>query len=241
MLISKVINIKTLFIATLVFLSSSTIFANTFSESKKVLLKKVYFDNKNTFYCDNPYEIKQINGKEKTLIIKNNNFYTPRKPFTRKGKENIRTSRVEWEHVVPAENFGRNLSCWKEGGRKGCKNDSAFNKMESDMHNLVPSIGEPNADRSNYKYGYDSPKIGMYGACNFEVDFKNRRAFVRDEIKGDIARAYFYMSDKYNLPLSEQEKKMFSVWNKLDSISEWEKIKNKRIEKLQGNSNIFIY
>jgi deoxyribonuclease-1 len=241
MIILKLSDTKFFILTSLLLISTSIASANTFSESKKILLKKVYFDNKNTFYCNNPYEIKQVQGKEKTLIIPNGDFYSPRKPFTKKGDENIRILRVEWEHIMPAENFGRHLSCWKEGGRKGCKKDSVFNKMEADMHNLVPAIGEPNGDRSNYKYGFDTAKIGMYGACKFEVDFKNRRAFVRDEIKGDIARIYFYMSDKYNIPLSEQEKRMFSTWNKTDPISEWEKIKNKRIEKLQGNSNRFIF
>ena len=41
---------------------------------------------------------------------------------------------------MPAENFGRQLSCWKEGGRKACKNDITFNEMEADMHNLVPQL-----------------------------------------------------------------------------------------------------
>ena len=36
-----------------------------------------------------------------------------------------------------AENFGRHLSCWKEGGRKACKKDPIFNEMEADMNNLV--------------------------------------------------------------------------------------------------------
>ena len=40
---------------------------------------------------------------------------------------------------MPAENFGRQLSCWKEGGRKACKNNITFNEMEADMHNLVPA------------------------------------------------------------------------------------------------------
>ena len=35
----------------------------------------------------------------------------------------------------------------------------------------------------------------------------------RDDIKGDIARIYFYMSDKYNVTLSKQERKMMEVWN----------------------------
>ena len=69
---------------------------------------------------------------------------------------------------MPAENFGRQLSCWKEGGRKACKNDITFNEMEADMHNLVPSIGELNADRSNYKFAADKVKVGQYGKCEFQ-------------------------------------------------------------------------
>ena len=141
---------------------------------------------------------------------------------------------------MPVENFGKHLPCWKDGGRKNCKNDITFNEMESDMHNLVPAIGELNADRSNYKFGANKPKVGQYGKCEFEVDFKAKRVYVRDEIKGNIARIYFYMSDKYNINLSPQERKMFEVWNKLDPVDEWERIKNKRVNKLQGNRNKYI-
>ena len=48
------------------------------------------------------------------------------------------------------------------------------------------------------------------------------------------------MSDKYNINLSPQEHKMFEVWNKLDPVDEWERIKNKRVNKLQGNRNKYI-
>ncbi len=141
---------------------------------------------------------------------------------------------------MPAENFGRHLSCWKEGGRKACKKDPIFNEMEADMHNLVPAIGEVNGDRSNYRYGADIPKVGQYGQCKFEVDFKAKRAYPKEDIRGDIARIYFYMSDKYNINLSKQERRMMEVWNKQDPIDEWERVKNERVEKLQGNANPYI-
>ncbi len=44
-----------------------------------------------------------------------NDKYIPIKPFFKSGKVNDRTKNVEWEHIMPAENFGRHLSCWKEG------------------------------------------------------------------------------------------------------------------------------
>jgi len=63
-----------------------------------------------------------------------------------------RASCIECEHVMPAENFGRHLQCWRNGGRKECKKDVTFNTIKGDLHNLQPSIGEVNGDRSNYRY-----------------------------------------------------------------------------------------
>lgn len=214
--------------------------AVSFSKSKKLLLKKVYYDNQTTFYCENPYEIKRVMGKEKTLIVQDERYYTPRNKYYKSGKINTRAQRVEWEHVMPAHNFGKHLPCWQEGGRKACRKDKTFKAMEADMHNLVPAIGEVNGDRSNYRYGANKPKLGMYGKCEFQVDFKAKRAYVKEDIRGDIARTYFYMSDKYNVRLSKQERKMMEVWDKQDPVSNWERIKNKRIEKIQGNLNHYI-
>ena len=185
-------------------------------------------------------EIKILNGKEKTLIIQDEQYYTPRNKYYKSGKINTRAQKIEWEHVVPAHNFGKHLSCWREGGRKACSKDKLFNLMEADMHNLVPAIGEVNADRSNFRFAADLPKKGMYGNCEFEVNFKDRRAYPRKEIRGDIARIYLYMSDKYNINLSNQERKLMEAWNKQDPVDEWERIKNKRVTKIQGNSNPYI-
>lgn len=69
--------------------------AASFSKSKKLLLKKVYHDNMITFYCENPYEIKRVKGKEKTLIVQNEQYYTPRNKYYKSGKINTRAQRVE--------------------------------------------------------------------------------------------------------------------------------------------------
>jgi len=219
---------------------SILVHGNSFSKSKKILVNKIYHDYKVTFYCNNPYEIKQVKGKYKTLIIQDDKYYSPRKLFYKSGKPNTRAQRVEWEHVMPAHNFGKHLACWKSGGRKACRKDKTFKTMEADMHNLVPAIGEVNGNRSNYRYGANKPKATQYGSCNVEIDFKAKRAYVKDDIKGDIARIYFYMSDNYDVKLSKQEIKMMRAWNKSDPVSKWEIIKNKRVEKLQGNRNKFI-
>lgn len=141
---------------------------------------------------------------------------------------------------MPAEKFGRDLPCWKKGGRKACKNDISFNEMQADMHNLVPSIGEINNDRSNYKFAEKTARKNIYGNCEFEINQKLKEVYVKPDIKGDIARIYLYMSDKYNIPLSKSELKMMKEWNIKNPTSAWEKIKNERVFRLQGNRNYFI-
>jgi len=227
---------------TLIILIISTLFLNgaSFSKSKRVLVQNIYHDKQFTFYCNNPYEVKKIKGKKRTIIIKNDKYYSPRNTYTKSGKINIRAQKIEWEHVMPAHNFGKHLPCWKSGGRKACRKDKLFKTMESDMHNLVPAIGEINGDRSNYRYGANTPRIGQYGACKMQVDFKARRAFVREDIRGDIARIYFYMSDQYNINLSKQERQMMESWDTLDPIDNWELLKNERVKNIQGNNNKFI-
>jgi len=221
--------------------------SSSFSSSKKKLLKKVYYDHQITFYCQNTYQIKNLNGKEKALIIQDKNKYTPRNEKTKKGKINIRAKRIEWEHVIPAENFGRQFSCWREGnekcikkdgkrfkGRRCCKKVSPiFKKMEADMMNLVPAIGEINSDRRNFRYMDTKENLkGQYGECSFKVDFKERKAYPANHTKGFIARTYFYFQKKYKLKISKREQQIFEAWNKIYPETEWEKVRKKRIKEL---------
>ena len=210
----------------LLFTCSVLIYADNFTQSKKIL-KDIYKDHQTTFYCGCQYSY----ADKENMIDKSSCGYVPRIPITKKGKINERTTRIEWEHIMPAENFGKHLPCWKEGGRKACQSDPVFTKMEADMMNLVPAVGELNGDRSNYRYGANEPKVGQYGQCNFEVDFEASRAYVRPEIRGDIARVYLYMSQKYNINLSKQETQLMEAWNKLDPIDNWEREKIKLVQK----------
>ena len=149
--------------------------------------------------------------------------YTPRKPFTSKGKANVRAKRIEFEHIMPAHRFGKNLACWQKGGRKACANDENFKKMEAEKRNLVPAIGEINADRSNFAYAEskDVPQ-GQYGKCNAYTDFKNKRFYPRDEVKGIIARIYLYMAKQYKIALTQEEQSLMESWDKAYPPTEYE-------------------
>jgi len=72
------------------------------------------------------------------------------------------------------------------------------------------------------------------------VLFKQRRARVREEIRGIIARDYLYFHKRYGMKLSKQELKKYRTWNKKYPPSAWEIERNKRIAEFQGNLNDFV-
>lgn len=207
-----------------------TISEKNFNNAKNHLVK-IYTANpeQTTFYCGCEFS---FNGKKGNVDFSKCG-YTPRKNQTR-------AERLEWEHVMPAENFGRHLQCWRNGGRNECKKDAKFNAMEGDLHNLQPAIGEVNGDRSNYRYSQFTKEFTQYGQCQSAVDFKERKFQPRDEIRGMIARTYFYMRDKYNINLSDSDHKLMTAWNEMYPPEKWECDRNRQIEQIQGNDNKFI-
>lgn len=102
--------------------------------------------------------------------------------------------------------------------------------MEADLHNLAPAIGEINGNRSNYSFAMLEGEPRVYGACDFEVGFKGRKAEPRAEIRGNIARIYWYMHDTYGLRISGKQQRLFEVWDKLGPVDEWEVERKVRVE-----------
>lgn len=156
-------------------------------------------------------------------------------------KQESRANRIEWEHIVPAWEFGHQRQCWQQGGRKNCiDKDPVFAQMEGDMHNLVPSVGEVNGDRANYRYSEWNAKPDQYGQCEMVVDFKARRVQPPPHSRGAIARTYFYMQERYKLSIADQQRKLFEVWNKKYPVTPWECQRDNAIAKYQGNHNRFV-
>lgn len=101
--------------------------------------------------------------------------------------------------------------------------------------NLVPVIGEINGNRSNYSFAMLEGEPRVYGACDFEVDFKSRKVEPAPEVRGDIARIYWYMRDTYGLKISDKQQRLFEVWDKLDPVDEWEVEKKDRVELIKAS------
>lgn len=154
--------------------------------------------------------------------------------------QELRAERIEWEHVVPAHTMGHHLQCWQEQGRSNCRGDPVFDMMEADMHNLTPSVGEINADRSNYRFAMIPDTEPMHGQCDFRVDFRNRMVEPRDEVKGLFARIYFYVHDRYGLRMSPSKERVLMVWDHRFPVTEWERVRDQRIARVMGHSNPFV-
>lgn len=211
----------------------------SFNKAKRALERQVYFDHRVTLYCGAEFDA------EKRIDLPEG-FTTP--------KHEKRALRVEWEHVVPAENFGRTFSEWREGhpecvnrngttfkGRKCAeKMNTEYRYMQSDMYNLYPAIGAVNAMRLNYNFQMLGESVSStFGSCPMKIE--GRRAEPPTRARGQIARTYKYMQAAYSrYSMSRQQNQLMDAWDRMYPVDEWECRRSKRIEKIQGNENPFV-
>lgn len=202
----------------------------SFNQAKS-LMRQVYDNEARTFYCDCP--IHWQGGSRGAPVLESCGYEV------RKNAD--RASRVEWEHVVPAHTFGQQRPCWRSGGRANCAaNDPVFRRMEADMHNLVPAIGEVNGDRSNFRFAVLPQTPGLYGACDLRIDFSQRAVQPREAIRGEIARINFYMYDRYKLRLSRQQEQLLMAWDRMYPVSDAEHQRHEKIMAITGIENAFV-
>lgn len=209
---------------------------DSFNKSRKMLANKIYKNLPNeTLYCGATFSGGQITNSNGFISSKYKN----------------RAHKLEWEHIVPVENFGRFFSEWRDGHKECVSSDKPFrgrncaNKvsreyrlMASDMYNLYPVIGAINAIRSNYQF---AEGVIANDTGNCEVKIADRKIEPKDTIKGIIARTAIYMDKVYEkYRLSSTQKRLFLAWDKLYPVTPNECKRTKLIERLQHNSNRFV-
>jgi deoxyribonuclease-1 len=124
-----------------------------------------------------------------------------------------------------------------KGRRCAEKVNQDYMRMQADMYNLYPAIGEVNGRRSNYSMAIIVGEEREFGGCDVEI--KNQQIEPRESIRGEIARTYMYMDSAYPSRgiISKKNRKLFEAWNEIDPVDKWECDRAKRIERIQGNSN----
>tara|TARA_R110001583_G_scaffold94384_8_gene237902 strand:- start:5779 stop:6519 length:741 start_codon:yes stop_codon:yes gene_type:complete len=234
--------LKTTLSISLIFLSISSFAANqsiqSFSKAKRLLEREIYSNHRETLYCAAKF------NSDKQVIFPDG-FHTT--------KYIKRSKKIEWEHVVPAENFGRTFIEWRDGdnkciSRKGksykgrrCaeKVNSEYRYMQADMFNLYPVIGAVNALRSNYNFTMLPDVKNDFGSCAMKID--SRKAEPPVAARGRISRTYLYMDATYKrYNMSRQQKQLMTAWDKMQPVDKWECTRAKKIRTLQQNENIVV-
>jgi len=212
---------------------------DSFNKAKRTLLRDVYSKiPKETIYCGATFKGKRI--------IDPNGFSSTK--FTN------RAHKLEWEHIVPAENFGRAFPQWRHGHEKcvngngqpfkgrncASKVSKTFRYMFADMYNLAPAIGAVNALRSNYRFVAQANAVQGLGQCSMKIDPAGKgKAEPPKAVKGFVARTYLYMDGAYP-SYRMGRRKLFEAWDKEQPVTKNECKRAKRIEAVQHNANKFV-
>lgn len=209
-----------------------------FNQAKKFLFQHLdMYDNK-TIYCS-------CTVVKKTVDIHSCGYKVQSKKSTK------RAYKIEFEHVVPAEAFGQSFKEWRSGseschkngksfkGRKCAESNSEFARMESDLYNLFPEIGELNGLRSNYSMAALTESSRDFGGC--QVKLADRKFEPQDAAKGIVARTYFNFENRYpgHGIVSEKNRKLFEAWNQLHPITELECRRWKNFESKNKYTHLF--
>lgn len=139
---------------------------------------------------------------------------------------------------IPDPKFLNCEHTWPQSKFEG----SESSVMKVDLHHLFPVNSKSNSARSNHPFGEidtdfnvcNSSKLGQIhetGETGFEPP---------DNHKGNVARALFYFSTRYDLPIDSVQESYLRKWHDLDPVDDFERNRNLRIKQIQGNINPFI-
>lgn len=172
----------------------------------------------------------------------------------------------DWYSCITNYVHGKDTGGYRKEGdsynREHSVPQSWFNKrspMKSDIVHVVPTDGYVNNRRSSYPFGevnnvtyaaaqnycrLGSSKTAGYNGTVFEVP---------DEIKGDMARIYFYMATRYMDQCSGWGGNIFTSdgivkweldqmieWSRQDPVDARETARNNAVEEVQKNRNPFV-
>lgn len=216
---------------------------SSWGTTKAAARDQIYFDDQTTLYCGCAYTPRDNQSGGDTDLsscdyeITGMNYQS-------------RADDLEWEHIVPASLMpARSFACWNdesyatanqcdEPGRSCCeRSDSAAQKMIFDLHNLAPSVGQVNAQRSNDRYGLVA---GEEHPLICDIEFGNAVTEPSESIRGDVARTWLYMHSQHSLVLESDELAMYLRWSQLDPPEQDEFVRNERVKALQGVGNPYI-
>lgn len=143
--------------------------------------------------------------------------------------------------TIPDGNVVNTEHTWPQSRFSGRHNK---NMQKADMHHLYPTDNEMNSIRGNNPFG---EVVQDRKTLKCKVSRFGRGASGSGDVfeppanhRGNVARALFYFSVRYDLPIDSRQESTLRKWSKEDPIDEEELNRNDEIHKMQGNRNPFI-
>ena len=114
----------------------------------------------------------------------------------------------------------------------------AVGDAKSDIHHLFPADPDANSQRGSFPFGYVKGNDLKFneGGSKFDGDVFE----VRRQHRGNVARAMFYFSTVYEMPIDAEQEATLRKWHKEDPVDANEMARNDAIEALQQNRNPYI-
>jgi endonuclease I len=130
------------------------------------------------------------------------------------------------EHTWPQSKFGTDY----------------IEAKKNDLHHLYPATAFANSARSNHPFGELRKKNFVCGkSYKGKIIGSNEIGFEPSpKHRGNVARAMFYFSIRYEMPIDEKQEATLRKWHLQDPVDEFEFQRNKKIQVIQGNINPFI-
>jgi hypothetical protein len=139
--------------------------------------------------------------------------------------------KINCEHTWPQSKFNRSFD--KE-------------TQKSDLHHLYPTDSHANSVRGNFNFAEISDQSGSLNDCEASKSGSSVTSGGDNyfeppqEHKGNVARALFYFSVRYNISINEEEEEILRRWHMLDPVDDEEMQRNEIIYETQRNRNPFI-
>ena len=203
----------------------------------KNIIKMLHLDHKMTWLNGCAYSYDVTSCMDKTIID------TSTCSVTEQNQTMI------WIQVVPDTFYGRNMACMTKpvcvnafsgklfGSPMCCRRiNEKYRQIESELFNLIPVTSEFAKIYQGKIFGEVKKVKWLIG--NVKIDDKYIEP--PEQIKGDIARVYLYMDERYGLQISLEQKELFRRWHRLDAVDKRECALAKIIMKVQNRTNHLI-
>lgn len=176
-------------------------------------------------------------------LIKQNNQYVIKESYCNKyyGQAEFKGRKGPAPQTIPDNTVINVEHTWPQSRFNG-----GFNKdfQKSDLHHLFPTDSQLNAIRGNKTFGEVGKDLMNLkcGQSRYGVSkTSSREVFEPPTVhKGRVARALFYFSVRYEIPLDREEEAYLKKWNTEYPVDQEEITRNEEIYKVQGNRNPFI-